>query len=694
MTRLRNLIMDSRLFLILTIILLFSYDNSFAEEGNLSGSEMDLELEELFNIKVSVASKKEESISYAPGVVYVVTQDEIRRIGAIALKELLMMTVPGIGLANCSLTNRSLPVMRGDLIKANSSHILFLVNGRPIREVQEGGVNSDFIESFPVDVIERIEVIRGPGSVLYGSDAFSGVVNVITKNPPEKQLSVSLTGHFEALSGGGSTGTLMSKLGDVNIVASGRYYQKPDWNVEFLKKMFVPFFDITTRTIQYREVDSMFAMNIKDEGPGIFVDIDYKGLSAMATFVQWTTGAFQVPNETVCGSKLMGNVGYKANILDFWQTEINATGTQTGLLADDFPFVERKSNNMLLENTHFINNIIDNMNIVMGGTVSYIDGQEKYLFPLTFNQNPYMVSEGKRWAFSGYGQIDYTLLNKFKFIGGVQANKTRGIPKHMAPRIGVIWKPTERISLKALYSEAFRLPSINELFMNFNIGLFGNEKLKPEIVKTTDIGISYQNEKIMLGYNFFFSKQLNIIQAVLLSDGFSRRYENIGTVTFTGAEVEGKCYINKELYLNTSLIYQNNFKYDSTGRHINIVPIGNFIAKGGVSYSHPSGITVSLFNAFQSKPGSRFKGNLNNSDTSINNFTHINNGPFNLLSFYSNLNLSALFGWKSFVEPSLIFKIDNIIGKEIWMYEYMGYSNDVYPTIRGREYFLGLNLKI
>ena len=78
--------------------------------------EMDLELEALFNVKVSVASKKEESISDAPGVIYVVSQDELSRSGAITLREVLMR-VPSMGIANTSLTNRSLPVMRGDLIK-------------------------------------------------------------------------------------------------------------------------------------------------------------------------------------------------------------------------------------------------------------------------------------------------------------------------------------------------------------------------------------------------------------------------------------------------------------------------------------------------------------------------------------------------------------------------------------------------
>ena len=125
----------SLFFCLLFEIPLFAETATSDAQKKPSGEEMDLELEELFNVKISVASKKEESIPDAPGVIYVVSQDELKRIGAITLKEVLMR-VPSIGIANTSLTNRSLPVMRGDLIKPNSSHILFLLNGRPVREVQ------------------------------------------------------------------------------------------------------------------------------------------------------------------------------------------------------------------------------------------------------------------------------------------------------------------------------------------------------------------------------------------------------------------------------------------------------------------------------------------------------------------------------------------------------------------------------
>ena len=89
------------------------------------------------------------------------------------------------------MTDRSVIASRGDQVMPSSSHILFLINGRPVREVLEGGIKSEIYESFPVTVIDRIEVIRGPGSVLYGSQAFSAVINVVTKSPDINSVTVS-----------------------------------------------------------------------------------------------------------------------------------------------------------------------------------------------------------------------------------------------------------------------------------------------------------------------------------------------------------------------------------------------------------------------------------------------------------------------------------------------------------------------
>ena len=122
-----------------------------------------IDLEALLNMKVITASKASETLSDAPGVMSVVSRDELRRFGGVTLREVLSR-VPGLMPTTSYFTDRSVMAARGDQTKINGGHVLMLINGRPTREVLEGGLVSDLLESFPVNVLERIEVVRGPGS--------------------------------------------------------------------------------------------------------------------------------------------------------------------------------------------------------------------------------------------------------------------------------------------------------------------------------------------------------------------------------------------------------------------------------------------------------------------------------------------------------------------------------------------------
>jgi outer membrane receptor for ferrienterochelin and colicin len=150
---------------------------------------LSLDLESLMDVKVTTASRFEDKLSDAPSIMSVVTSDELRRFSGLTLNEILQ-TVPGLTGSTQFFIDRSMVSALGDQTKTDGSHILFLINGRPTREVMDGGIISDLLESFPVDILERIEVIKGPGSVLYGSNAFSAVVNLITKKADTNEITV------------------------------------------------------------------------------------------------------------------------------------------------------------------------------------------------------------------------------------------------------------------------------------------------------------------------------------------------------------------------------------------------------------------------------------------------------------------------------------------------------------------------
>ncbi|MGC2047761.1 MAG: TonB-dependent receptor plug domain-containing protein, partial [Gallionella sp.] len=127
---------------------------------------------------VSIASGTKQPIARAPSVATVLTAEDIAAIGAADLDEVLE-TVPGLHVSRSPIGYNPIYTIRGIHTQYNPQ-VLMLVNGIPITGAFVGN-RSNVWAGMPVENIARIEVIRGPGSALYGADAFSGVINIITK---------------------------------------------------------------------------------------------------------------------------------------------------------------------------------------------------------------------------------------------------------------------------------------------------------------------------------------------------------------------------------------------------------------------------------------------------------------------------------------------------------------------------------
>jgi outer membrane cobalamin receptor len=131
---------------------------------------------------ISIATGSAQSLRRAPAVATVITAEDIRVMGASDLDEVLE-TVPGMHVARSPIHYEPLYVTRG-IFSINNPQILVLQNGVPMTTLVSGS-RGVLWSGFPLEHIARIEIIRGPGSALYGADAYSGVINIITKTAAE-----------------------------------------------------------------------------------------------------------------------------------------------------------------------------------------------------------------------------------------------------------------------------------------------------------------------------------------------------------------------------------------------------------------------------------------------------------------------------------------------------------------------------
>jgi iron complex outermembrane recepter protein len=150
---------------------------------------VDLDLDQLMNVQVNVTSvsKKEEDSFQAPAAIFVLTAEDIRRGGFNSLPEALRM-VPGLYVARGNADSWTIAA-RGFAFP-NNDKLLVLIDGRNVSDPFFGGILWD-VQDFPLEDVERIEVIRGPGGTLWGDNAVNGVINIVTKKAADTQgLSV------------------------------------------------------------------------------------------------------------------------------------------------------------------------------------------------------------------------------------------------------------------------------------------------------------------------------------------------------------------------------------------------------------------------------------------------------------------------------------------------------------------------
>jgi iron complex outermembrane recepter protein len=148
-------------------------------------------IENLMKLEVSSASKKDQSISRTAAAIFVLTQEDIRRSGMTTVPELLRL-VPGMDVAQINANNWAISA-RGFNARFAAT-LLVLIDGRSLYSPNFAGVFWQ-IQELPLESIERIEVIRGPGATLWGANAVCGVVNIITKKAKDTQgTSVTMGG--------------------------------------------------------------------------------------------------------------------------------------------------------------------------------------------------------------------------------------------------------------------------------------------------------------------------------------------------------------------------------------------------------------------------------------------------------------------------------------------------------------------
>jgi outer membrane receptor protein involved in Fe transport len=619
----------------LTTLLIFSFIYSgvvFAEELVVEDKELQellsLDLDELAT--VSVASKKEESVKIAPSIVTVITAEEISRYGARNLRDVLDRQT-SIQIIGSNLFPHNRVNMRGVSFTHTDNTTLLLINGRPMRDAGNNSTNTDFYSSFPVNAIKQIEIIRGPGSVLYGTNAFAGVINLITKEAPHAPgAEFSLTyGSFDtkqiSVSGGG-------KWGELEIFTALKAQDVGGDN----------FNNITDET------GTIGTYKTGNSSTQAVLNTKYKGFTLNAllsdTSQDNAKSAFNLPSVDLDIERQYVDLGYKHFLSKDWWLSTNFTYSyfkNKAFANNVLPVTTSDSNDYLFEITTHAK-ISKKMNFLAGGTFHDINGNGD-AFTKSYHTN----------TLGSYLQLEYQILDWLAIIGGGQYNKPKLSSGNFSPRLSLIAQLNDHWNAKLLYGEAFREPSPVEQFIVLPT-LRGKSSLSPESIETFEAQLSYQSKRSSFAATYFHSEQKNLISRTGVTP---QTFINAGKIKYNGFELEGKYNFGHGFNFIGNLSYQTNEKNDDTN---NVTYSPDWMIKTGLSYESPQGYQFSVFNSYFAQS------TLQNHQTTTVNFSNPDAEGYNLLTANLKMNLGDVFNTSQLKNVSLSVYGDNLLDEDIY----------------------------
>ena len=485
---------------------------------------------------ISLATGYSQPLARAPAIATVITAQEIEKLGATTVAEVLK-TVPGLHVSTARGLN-DIFVVRGFFDEFNT-YVLLLVNGIPVNNVVNGGRPQAW--RMPVHNIARIEIMRGPGSALYGADAAAGVINIITKTAKEIDGAAmgAYGGSFQTrgawLQGGGQWGDIEAAFSlEARTTDGYRKIIQADDQTR-IDRLLGTHASLAPGSINTQRDDLDARLDLKGErwrfragyqgflnvgtGAGITLALDPDGdfsvgltnadftydlarsgpwdVAAQLSYLGTTTEASLTPFPAGAFGGLFPN-----GIKDDFQFRVDEIRGGVTALYGGLPA------HRVRLGTGFsyarLDDIVESRNFITGPTglplpTPFADVRELGEQPL--------LGEQDRTLWYGFVQDEWWFAPDWTLTAGVRLDQYSDFGATVNPRLALVWNPSPSLTAKAIYGRAFRAPSFTELYGNNLVAVAGNSDLQPEIINMVEFSLAKQwtprarTNVILFGYD-------------------------------------------------------------------------------------------------------------------------------------------------------------------------------------------------
>lgn len=585
-------------------------NNPCAETGDLaySGDFYNLSLAELGQIEISIATGNSTPLDRAPATATVISSGEILAMGARNLNEVLE-TVPGLHVSLSSLSRLdSVYSIRGIHTGLNPQ-VLLMLNGVPVQYSVQGGRPTLF--RLPVTSIERVEVIRGPGSAVYGADAYAGVINVITKD----------VGAIEATQVGGGVGSFDTRdlwlqtageWNDIGIALSVAYQESGGDDQRRVNADLQSVLDAALGTdvsrapgalsTRYSLLDTHLALTSehvqfnlwnwysRDAGVGAGAaqaldpvgrddsnlwlgDVTYHFNSDTSVWDNSIrTSYFHYDQESQFvllppGTQLLigsdGNIDFQnpVGLVKFTDGYLGRPGGTAKDAQVDFVSIykgwdahrlrlaigSRYQSIAMREQKNFGPGVIN-------GTESVVDGT---ITDVSHTPNVFLQDSSRTIRYLSL-QDEWQLAQSLQFTAGMRHDDYSDFGATTNPRMALVWTASDQLTTKLLFASAFRAPSFTEQFSKNNPVSLGNPNLQPEQIDTAELSFAYSfTPDLSANLTLFEYRAKDMIEFIQDENATTKTADNARDQDGTGFELELNWKPSSTLYFSSSYSQQD-----------------------------------------------------------------------------------------------------------------------------------------
>ncbi len=551
------------------------------------------------------ASLRKERITEAPAAVSVINAKDIARGGTHGQLPKLLESEPGVDMAQSGLFDFNVNT-RGFNSSLNR-RLLILLDGRDLGTAFLSSTEWNAM-TLPLEELGRIELVRGPGSALYGANAYNGVLN-ITSLPPKASLGTRVifgAGELSAYRGdvrhAGASGSWSYRF-NAGIM-TGKTFSKIRTNRQFEYAGLNPFLNNELVDLNLDPVRNAYGQ----------VRLDYEYPHGGASTVE--AGFSQVEHEVIVtgigrvqvqrAHRPWGRVTYSGHGLNvmLWTSGRNnklpEKSLSTGLDLTQDAVISHGE-------VQYSFSPVDHLSIVTGASHRILDIDTKGS----------LMQQPRTDNTSGiFGQAEYKFTESLKGVVAARWDRSTLTESFLSPKAAVVWTPVNGHTIRATFNKAFQSPNYSELYLYVKhptsaLAYFGNASLRVEKITGYELGYKGVIEnKLFLTVDAYFNQLKDFITdlgpglnpnypaTIILPGETAPRniwsYTNAGKVNEAGFEIAANYYLSDSWHIDANY---SLFSFEVIEKHQNDILLPNspdFKVNVGLTYSHPKGHDVNI----------------------------------------------------------------------------------------------------